>query len=204
MKRLKEELESRDGGDNNANGSVNDSNTVSDVRSVVSSRYGGLNPNTLASDAASVLGFDDSDDVALLDSAAAKSSSSSSSSSESEKKKQRRGSEGGDDDDEHDDHDDGETPDDLLKKELEKVRKERERAKAASSSSSSSTTTASLFLPDLNSEGDSSITKKKWNEDVIFRSSSNAASAFDTKKKEFVNDSTHSEFHKRFMNKYIR
>lgn len=45
--------------------------------------------------------------------------------------------------------------------------------------------------------------KRRWDDDVVFR---NQARDVDErgKKKEFVNDTLRSDFHKRFMNKYVR
>lgn len=43
--------------------------------------------------------------------------------------------------------------------------------------------------------------KRRWDEDVVFK---NCARSEPDKKKEFINDSLRSEFHKKFMEKYIK
>jgi len=42
---------------------------------------------------------------------------------------------------------------------------------------------------------------RRWDDDVVFK---NCAKNFDKNKKEFINDSLRSEFHKKFMDKYIK
>jgi len=42
---------------------------------------------------------------------------------------------------------------------------------------------------------------RRWDDDVVFK---NCAKNFDKSKKEFINDSLRSEFHKKFMDKYIK
>lgn len=44
--------------------------------------------------------------------------------------------------------------------------------------------------------------KRRWDDDVVFKNCSRAAP--EKTEKTFVNDSLRSEFHKRFMNKYIK
>ncbi len=43
--------------------------------------------------------------------------------------------------------------------------------------------------------------KRRWDDDVVFK---NCAKMDDTKKKGFVNDALRSEFHKKFMDRYIK
>ncbi|PMD55238.1 Cwf15/Cwc15 cell cycle control protein [Hyaloscypha bicolor E] len=59
-----------------------------------------------------------------------------------------------------------------------------------------------LGNPLLNSKADFNV-KRRWDDDVIFK---NQARGTDDKgkKKEFVNDLLRSDFHKRFMSKYVR
>ena len=46
------------------------------------------------------------------------------------------------------------------------------------------------------------MAKRRWDDDVVFR---NQARGTEVKgKKEFVNDLLRSDFHKRFMSKYVR
>ncbi|KAK5239596.1 complexed with cef1p [Cryomyces antarcticus] len=44
--------------------------------------------------------------------------------------------------------------------------------------------------------------KRRWDDDVIFRNQ--ARGTEDKRKKEFVNDLLRSDFHRRFMSKYVR
>jgi len=44
--------------------------------------------------------------------------------------------------------------------------------------------------------------KRRWDDDVVFKNQ--ARGTEDKKKKEFVNDMLRSDFHKRFMGKYVR
>lgn len=43
--------------------------------------------------------------------------------------------------------------------------------------------------------------KRKWNDDVVFR---NQAKGEPEVKKRFINDTIRNDFHKRFLNKFIR
>jgi protein CWC15 len=43
--------------------------------------------------------------------------------------------------------------------------------------------------------------KRRWDDDVVFK---NCAKMDEGKKKEFINDTLRSEFHKKFMNRYVR
>ena len=44
--------------------------------------------------------------------------------------------------------------------------------------------------------------KRRWDDDVVFKNCSRAES--DKKEKTFINDSLRSEFHRKFMSKYIQ
>ena len=44
--------------------------------------------------------------------------------------------------------------------------------------------------------------KRRWDEDVVFKNC--ARSEPDKKKNEFINDSLRSEFHRKFMEKYVK
>ena len=44
--------------------------------------------------------------------------------------------------------------------------------------------------------------KKRWDDDVVFKNCSRAEP--DAKESNFINDSLRNEFHKRFMDKYIK
>ena len=43
--------------------------------------------------------------------------------------------------------------------------------------------------------------KRRWDDDVVFK---NCAKMDDGKKKDFINDTLRSEFHKKFMDRYVR
>ena len=51
------------------------------------------------------------------------------------------------------------------------------------------------------SKGDLRV-KRRWDDDVVFKNCSRAAP--DKKEATFINDSLRSEFHKKFMDKYIK
>lgn len=97
---------------------------------------------------------------------------------------------------EEEEENDGETnkvgvdgPEDiLLKRELDRIRKERE---------------ASL-KDQLNPILDSAKIKKRWDEDVVFKSNNHNISSSSSKPKEFINDTVHSAFHKSFLKKYVK
>ncbi|GAA5922120.1 spliceosome-associated CWC15 family protein [Sporobolomyces koalae] len=135
-----------------------------------------------------------------------------------------------DDDDEDDDDDDSDDDDDEdetaeLLRELEKIKKERaeekerqERERAASEQTSREEEIA-LGNPLLNlqaalgaspstmstvSRSDSSSSfaiKRRWDDDVIFKNQARGVS--ETPKKEFVNDLLRTEFHKKFLSKFV-
>ncbi|KAI9831628.1 MAG: hypothetical protein M1826_003237 [Phylliscum demangeonii] len=92
-----------------------------------------------------------------------------------------------------------------LLRELEKIKKERaeqrereERERAAKEQELREHDLA-RGNPLLNST-DFNI-KRRWDDDVVFK---NQARGTETRKKEFVNDLLRSDFHKRFMDKYVR
>lgn len=94
-----------------------------------------------------------------------------------------------------------------LLRELEKIKRERaeqreqeEREKAEAEQDKREHDIA-LGNPLLNPNQDT-YTKRRWDDDVVFR---NQARGTENKgKKEFVNDLLRSDFHKRFMSKYVR
>lgn len=55
--------------------------------------------------------------------------------------------------------------------------------------------------PLLASEGVSGKMKRRWNDDVVFR---NQAKGEPEAKKRFINDTVRNDFHKRFLNKFIK
>ncbi|CAZ85394.1 unnamed protein product [Tuber melanosporum] len=106
-----------------------------------------------------------------------------------------------------DDDDEDETAE--LLRELEKIKKERaeqrereERERAAEEQEKKEYDIA-RGNPLLNPSATDFKLKRRWDDDVIFK---NQARGTDdkNKRKEFVNDLLRSDFHKRFMNKYVR
>ncbi|KAM0795646.1 Pre-mRNA-splicing factor Cwf15/Cwc15 [Usnea florida] len=111
------------------------------------------------------------------------------------------------DDSGEEDSDDEEDETAELLRELEKIKRERaeqkekeELEKAAAEQEKRETDIAlgnPLLMPTKDTEN-----KRRWDDDVVFR---NQARGTENKgKKEFVNDLLRSDFHKRFMSKYVR
>ncbi|OCK98955.1 Cwf15/Cwc15 cell cycle control protein [Cenococcum geophilum 1.58] len=107
-------------------------------------------------------------------------------------------SSGEDDDDEED-----ETAE--LMRELAKIKKERAEAKAREEAERAAKEEEQREFdiargnPLLNPK-DFNV-KRRWDDDVVFK---NQARGTEDKKKEFVNDMLRSDFHRRFMSKYVR
>ncbi|CCC10574.1 hypothetical protein SMACR_06483 [Sordaria macrospora] len=120
-----------------------------------------------------------------------------------------------DDDDNDDDDDDSDSDSDSdsddeeaeLQRELERVRRERqekrerEEAERQKLEEEQREKDIALGNPLLN-KPDFTV-KRRWDDDVVFK---NQARGVDdrNKKKEFVNDLLRSDFHRRFMSKYVR
>ncbi|KAK1769285.1 Pre-mRNA-splicing factor Cwf15/Cwc15 [Phialemonium atrogriseum] len=109
-----------------------------------------------------------------------------------------------DDDDSDDDSDDDEEAE--LQRELERVRRERaekrekEERERAEADEEQRERDIALGNPLLN-KPDFNI-KRRWDDDVVFK---NQARGTENKgKKEFINDLLRSDFHRRFMSKYVR
>lgn len=116
-------------------------------------------------------------------------------------------------DDSGDDSDDDEDEEDLLQAELAKIRAEREKVKekmeaeAAEEERGRMEEAALIGNPLLNASaiGGGSGTgklKRRWNDDVVFRNQ--AKGEPDQNKKRFINDTVRNDFHKRFLNKFIK
>mmetsp|Transcript_9260 Transcript_9260/g.22064 ORF Transcript_9260/g.22064 Transcript_9260/m.22064 type:complete len:249 (-) Transcript_9260:81-827(-) len=109
------------------------------------------------------------------------------------------------------DEDDSDDEDDeaALQAELAKIRAEREEKKRKEAEAAAAVEDAKLeeaavignpLLAD--NDGDTSARmKRKWNDDVVFR---NQAKGEPDIKKRFINDTIRNDFHKRFLNKFIR
>lgn len=111
----------------------------------------------------------------------------------------------GDSDGSRDDDDDDEA---ALEEELAKIRAEREAAKrkqdeeAATEDKTRQEQAAVLGNPLLVVEApNNGRMKRRWNDDVVFR---NQAKGEPAAKKRFINDTVRNDFHKRFLNKFIR
>ncbi|PSR83643.1 Pre-mRNA-splicing factor Cwf15/Cwc15 [Coniella lustricola] len=114
-----------------------------------------------------------------------------------------------DDDDDDSDSDDSDSDDEEaeLQRELERVKRERqekrereEREKAAVEAEQREKDIARgnplLNKPDF-------TVKRRWDDDVVFKNQARGTED-KNKSKEFVNDMLRSDFHKRFMSKYVR
>lgn len=116
-----------------------------------------------------------------------------------------------DSDEDSDDESDDEDEEDLLQAELAKIRAERERAKekaeaeAAAEEQDRMEEAALIGNPLLNlsaSSNESGKLKRRWNDDVVFRNQSKGEP--DQNKKRFINDTVRNDFHKRFLDKFIK
>ena len=116
------------------------------------------------------------------------------------------------DEDDSDDDDDSDDEDEeaALQAELAKIRAEREAAKKKKDEEEAARNEEKLeeaallgnpLLAASNSNGGSGRLKRRWNEDVVFR---NQAKGEPEIKKRFINDTVRNDFHKRFLNKFIR
>ncbi|KAF2144318.1 uncharacterized protein K452DRAFT_325499 [Aplosporella prunicola CBS 121167] len=108
--------------------------------------------------------------------------------------------------DEEDDDDEEEDETAELMRELEKIKKERaeqkakEEAEKAAQEEEQREHDIARGNPLLNPK-DFSV-KRRWDDDVVFKNQ--ARGTEDKKPKEFVNDLLRSDFHRRFMSKYVR
>lgn len=103
-----------------------------------------------------------------------------------------------------------EDSEDELQRELEKIKAERAEAKLRAEQKEAARETEAreqeiaFGNPLLNPKGADSgaSSRRKWNDDVVFK---NQAKGVDDKKDQgFINDMIRSDFHRKFMNKYIR
>ncbi|KAK3366341.1 Cwf15/Cwc15 cell cycle control family protein [Podospora didyma] len=118
-----------------------------------------------------------------------------------------------DDSDEADDEDDSGSDSDSddddaeLQRELDRIRRERaekrerEEQERAAAEQEAKERDIALGNPLLN-KTDFNI-KRRWDDDVVFKNQARGTEE-KGKKKEFINDLLRSDFHKRFMSKYVR
>ena len=115
-----------------------------------------------------------------------------------------------DDDEDSDLDSDDEDEEAALQAELAKIRAERAAAKAkeeaeAAEEEQAQMEEAALTGNPLLNSGSASSTgrlKRRWNDDVVFRNQ--ARGEPDQNKKRFINDTVRNDFHKRFLNKFIK
>jgi protein CWC15 len=105
------------------------------------------------------------------------------------------------------DDDSDEDDEEALQAELAKIRAEREEARRKASEEEAAEERgeeeedAFLGNPLLAAGDGGGANKRRWNEDVVFR---NQAKGEPKMKKRFINDTVRNDFHKRFLNKFIR
>jgi protein CWC15 len=96
-----------------------------------------------------------------------------------------------------------------LERELEKIRRERkeeqerreqERREAEMENAARAVMHGNPLIKHGEASGDF-VVKKKWYEDTVFK---NQAANEPTYKKRFVNDTVRNDFHRRFINKYVK
>ena len=119
-----------------------------------------------------------------------------------------------DDDEEDSDEDDDSDDEDeeaALQAELAKIRQERAAAKAKEEAEAAAVEQAQMeeaaltgnpLLNSTTSSSSSGRVKRRWNDDVVFRNQ--AKTEPDQNKKRFINDTVRNDFHKRFLNKFIK
>jgi len=114
------------------------------------------------------------------------------------------------DDDDDDDSDDDEDDTEELMKELERIKKERaeeaarkqaEDEKAAAAVKNAELAKGNPLLTAIQGASGSFNVKKRWDEDVIFK---NQARNEPKKEQRFINDTIRNDFHRRFLNKYMK
>merc|ERR1712150_431559 len=113
--------------------------------------------------------------------------------------------------DDSDDSDDSDSDDDdtaALMAELQKIKREKadeEQEKEEEKIRMENILSGNPLLKDkyvANAEKTGLKVKRRWDDDVVFKNCSRAES--DKKPKEFINDSLRNEFHRKFMDKYIK
>jgi protein CWC15 len=108
-------------------------------------------------------------------------------------------------DEESDDEDDDEAE---LQAELERIRAERAAAKERKEEEERKEQESKAYdeakiavMRENGGEGESARVKRRWNDDVVFR---NQATEEGSKKPRFINDPLRSDFHRKFMRKYLK
>ena len=83
-----------------------------------------------------------------------------------------------------------------------KAREEAELAKEEQAEMEEAALTGNPLLNSSTAAAESGRLKRRWNDDVVFRNQ--ARGEPDQNKKRFINDTVRNDFHKRFMNKFIK
>ncbi|CAI5991062.1 unnamed protein product [Closterium sp. NIES-64] len=119
----------------------------------------------------------------------------------------RRGGGGDDEDDDDDDEDDDEDDTMELLAELERIKKERAEEKLrkekeqAEQEAKAREKEMARGNPIMAAGGSAFAVKRRWDDDVVFR---NQAKDEQKPTKRFINDTIRSDFHRRFLNKYMK
>lgn len=118
---------------------------------------------------------------------------------------------GGSEDDEEEDDEDDEDETEELMRELERIKRERAAEAARAAAESDELAGAEREEAILHGNplvqapgaggGSSFAVKRRWDDDVVFR---NQARKPEKKEASFINDTLRTEFHKRFLNKYVK
>ena len=110
------------------------------------------------------------------------------------------GKDGKDDTDDEQDEDDEDDTEALLR-ELEKIKKEREteREQRALEELAKAVKGNPLTRPDAKS---SFLVKRRWDDDTVFKNQASSSSS--NKPRSFINDTLRSDFHRKFMKRYIK
>eukprot|EP00755_Sulcionema_specki_P019340 Sspe_Gene.69196::Locus_40788_Transcript_1_1_Confidence_1.000_Length_693::g.69196::m.69196/K12863/CWC15; protein CWC15 len=101
---------------------------------------------------------------------------------------------------------DDEDEEELLKKELAKIKKERQeeaarQAKEEQKQKEQEKEEAIMKGNPLLNEDGTFATKRRWDDDVVFK---NQARSEPQAKRRFINDSIRNDFHRKFLDKYMR
>jgi len=107
-----------------------------------------------------------------------------------------------DDDDDDDDDDEDDDTEELLR-ELEKIKKEKEaekrRAEEEKAKEEAKANKKDILAGNQLLLGDQAL-KRKWDDDTVFK---NQAATAPKQQKRWVNDAVRSDFHRKFLSKYI-
>ena len=89
-----------------------------------------------------------------------------------------------------------------LLRELEKIKREREELKRKELQEKEREIINANPLLNLDGDDAGFAVKRRWDDDVIFKNQT--AGVNDKPKKRFINDTTRSDFHRKFLDKYVQ